>query len=278
MDPPVTFGRVIPHAVQGARGRRWGWWYYAVYRVSSMRAYWPSIVGYGVVVPVLYLLAMGLGLGTLVDAHAGSVEGVAYLAFVGPSLLVTSAVMEVSGEFTYGVMDNFKWRKVYYGVIATPAGPGQIAIGELVAVSARLAAQSGAFWVILVVSGSTTPGWSVLTVPIAVLAAMSFGAPLIAFTATRERDDFSFSFIQRFLVMPMFLFAGTFFPLASMPAYLQWIGWISPMWHGTQLARAVCFGLPLSGGQVVVHVAFLTVLTGVGTALAIVQFRRRLTR
>jgi lipooligosaccharide transport system permease protein len=117
-----------------------------------------------------------------------------------------------------------------------------------------------------------------LTVPIAILAAIAFGAPLMAFSATREREDFTFSFIQRFIVMPMFLFAGTFFPLESMPSFLQWIGWISPMWHGSQLARAASFGLPLPGWQIAGHLVFLMTLAGVGLALAVLQFRRRLTR
>ena len=100
----------------------------------------------------------------------------------------------------------------------------------------------------------------------------------MAFSATRERDDFSFSFIMRFIMMPMFLFAGTFFPLESMPTYLQWIGWISPMWHGTQLARAASFSMPLTGYQIAMHCGFLLTLIAVGVWLGIVQFRRRLTR
>jgi lipooligosaccharide transport system permease protein len=84
--------------------------------------------------------------------------------------------------------------------------------------------------------------------------------------------------IQRFVVMPMFLFAGTFYPLESMPVYLQWIGWISPMWHGTQLARFVSFGLPLPGWQVAGHVLFLLAVLAVGTWLGVRNFIARLAR
>jgi len=277
-DDSAAYIGVIPHAVQASRARRWGWWYYAEYRIRTMRAYWQMVVGYGVLSPVLYLLAMGLGLGTLVDAHTGGVQGVGYLAFIGPSLLVTSQVMESVGECTYSIMDYFVWHRVYFGVAATPMTPQLIVGGEVTAVSLRMAVQSVLFWLILVVSGNTASGWSWLMVPIAVLAAMSFGVPLMAFSATREREDFSFSFIQRFIVMPMFLFAGTFFPLESMPRYLQWIGWISPMWHGTELARAVSFGMPLTTPAIVVHVGFLVGLLVLGWVLAVRAFRRRLTR
>ena len=274
----VSFGRALPHSVQAAHVRRWGWWYYAEYRIRSMRSYWHVIAGWGIGTPVLYLLAMGLGLGALIGAHTGTVEGVPYLTFVGPSLLVTSLVMECVSEFTYTVMGNFTWHRIYYGVSATAISPRMIAAGELVAVSLRMTAQAAIFWLILVISGNAPSLWSWLMIPIGVLASMSFGAPLMAFSATRQRDDFSFSFIERFIVMPMFLFAGTFFPLQLMPSYLQWIGWISPMWHGTQLARAVAFGLPLSGVAVAGHMMFLVALTAVGAWLGVVQFRRRLTR
>ena len=274
----LTFGNIVPHETMGLRGRHWGWWYYAEYRIRSMRAYWPVLAAYGVLVPVLYLLAMGLGLGTLVDSHTGNVAGVGYLMFVGPSLLVTTVVMECVSEFTYTVMGNFTWHRIYYGVAATPVSPTMIALGELFAVAARMTAQGAVFTLILLVSGNTSSPWAWLMIPIGTLSAMSFGAPLLAFSATRERDDFSFSFIERFVVMPMFLFAGTFFPLESMPRYLQWIGWISPMWHGTQLARAASFSLPLSWPAILAHLGFLVVTTSVGTWFAIRQFRRRLTR
>jgi lipooligosaccharide transport system permease protein len=274
----VSFDSAVDHARLAQHARRWGWVAYARYRVRAMRAYWQSMVGNGVILPILYLLAMGLGLGTLVDRHAGGVASVDYLVFVAPALLVSSLVMECTGEFTYAVMGNFEWHRIYFGVAATPVSPGQIAVGELAAVAGRLAAQGTAFYLILLVSGSTAAPWSWLMIPIGVLAALSFGAPLMAFSATREHDDASFAVVQRVIVMPMFLFAGTFFPLESLPLGLQWIGWASPMWHGTQLARAVSFGLPLSGWQVVAHLGFLVLLAGVGTRLAIAQYRRRLSR
>jgi len=274
----LTFEKAPPHAVQARRAKRWGWWYYTEYRMRTMREYWQIIAGYGILMPVLYLLAMGLGLGSLVDSNTGGVQGVGYLMFVGPSLLVTSLVMESIGEGTYTIMDYFTWHRIYFGVASTPMTPKLIVAGEISAISLRMTLQAVLFWGILVVSGSTASGWSWLMIPIGVLAAMSFGAPLMAFSATRERDDFSFSFIQRFIMMPMFLFAGTFFPLEFMPGYLQWIGWISPMWHGTELARAVSFGAPLSAGEVVMHTGFLVALFAIGWVLAVAQYTRRLKR
>jgi len=271
-------GRVLPAAAQAARVRRFGWWLYAERRVYQMKAYWTSVVGFGVLTPVFYLIAMGIGLGSLVDANAGGINGVSYLQFVAPGLLVSSVVMESVAEMTFPILSGFKWYRLYFGTQATPVTPTQIALGETVAVGLRMTAQALLFWLVLLAFGASSDPRSWLMVPIAAVASLTFGVPLMAYAATLEDEGFQFSFIQRFIVMPMFLFAGTFYPLESMPVYLQWIGWISPMWHGTQLARAVSFGMPLSGEQVVLHVAFLLVPLGLGLWVAVRNFERRLTK
>ncbi len=271
-------GRALPSSAQSDRVRRWGWWYQAEWRLLGMRAYWTTIVGWAVLTPVLYLIAMGLGLGHLVDSASGGIAGVPYLTFIAPGLLVSTVVMSASNEMSFPVMDGFKWSKLYFARSSTPASPAQVALGELVAVGIRGVAEATVFWLVLVAFGATDPAWSWLMVPVAALAGMSFGAPLMAYSATLEEEGFQFAMIQRFIVMPMFLFAGTFYPLETMPVYLQWIGWLSPMWHGTQVARWLSFGMPLGGWQIVGHIAFLALVAGVGVAVALRNFGRRLAR
>lgn len=271
-------GRALGSARQAQNVHRWGWWYQAEWRLLGMKAYWTSILGSAVLTPLLYVLAMGIGLGALVDSSSGGVEGVPYLTFVAPGLLVATVVMSSVNELTFPVMGGFKWQKLYFARAATAATPSQVAVGELLAVGVRMVAEAALFWVVLVALGAVDPRWSWLMIGIAALAGMAFGAPLASYSATLEDEGFEFSMIQRFVVMPMFLFAGTFYPLASMPLYLQWIGWISPMWHGTQLARAVAFGLPLTNGEVAMHLGFLVILLAVGIALTVRNFTRRLNR
>lgn len=268
-------GRVLDAAQQAQRARRWGWWYQAEWRLISMKAYWTSAIGSSLLTPVLYLIAMGVGLGTLVDAGSGGVAGVPYLTFVAPGLLVSTVVMSAGSEMTFPVMDGFKWSKLYFARSSTAASPLQVAVGEVIAVGIRFLVEAVVFWAILVAAGVVGFGsWPMI--PVAALAAMALGTPLMAYAATLENEGYQFSMVQRFVIAPMFLFAGTFFPLESMPIYLQWIGWISPMWHGTQIARLLAFGLPVSGFMVVVHLAVLVVLTLGGTALAARFFTRRL--
>lgn len=270
-------GRALPADLQARNVRRWGWWYQAEWRLRNMRAYWSAMLGASVLTPLVYVLAMGLGLGTLVDASAGGVDGMPYLTFVGPGLLISTVVMSAVEEMTYPVMEGFKWRKLYWARATSPGSATQVALGELTAVTIRLLAQGLAFWLVLLAFGVAGPGsWPMVVV--GALAGMAFGAPVMAFAATREDEGNSFSLIQRFVVMPMFLFAGTFFPLDSMPWYLQWIGWISPMWHGNQVARVFAYGLPLPAWQIAGHVAFLAVLCAAGAALGVRTFVRRLGR
>jgi lipooligosaccharide transport system permease protein len=271
-------GRVPEHTLMAQRAARFGTWYYAETVLRGMRAYFWPILFYAVGQPVLYMVAMGIGLGQLVGSGVGTVEGVDYLTFVAPALLVSTIVMSASAEMTYPVMAGFKWRRLYQGPLASALRPSQVALGHLLAVVIRFLVQSVIFWLIMVAFGAAPNGWttSVLVVPVGVLAATAFGAPLQAYAATLRDEGFQFSFIQRFVVMPMFLFAGTFFPLSAMPAYLHWIGWISPVWHGTQLARVASYGADVPPAMIAGHVGFLAALTLLGILWAVRVYTRRL--
>ncbi len=254
----------------------WGSWYYALNRLRGMRSYVTSILLSAIAEPLLYMTAMGIGLGALVDAQNGDVDGVPYLLFVAPALLVASLVSSVGSEMSYPVMDGFKWGRNYYAPAATAITPAQIANGHFIAVMLRFAAQATGFWLVMLAFGAISIDWSVLVIPIGVLSAAAFGAPLQAYAATLEDEGFQFAFIERFIVMPMFLFAGTFFPLGAMPIYLQWVGWISPVWHGTQLARITAYGAVEPAWLIAVHLLFLIGCTVLGLRWAHAVYTRRL--
>lgn len=269
-------GRVPAPEVMAARARRWGWWYFVEYWLVASKAWMVSVLVYAVGVPLLYLVALGLGLGTLVDQGVGTVDGASYLVFVAPALMISTIVMSVSGELTYPVMGGFKWQRTYYGPHATPLTPAQIALGQFGGVMLRFVVQAVIFWLIMLAFGAAPSGWSWLTVPIAVLTAAAFGGPLQAYAASLENEGYQFAFVQRFVVMPMFLFAGTFFPLSSMPGYLQWIGWISPIWHGTELARQASYGASVPMWLTVVHLVVLIAMALIGVWAGRRVYTRRL--
>jgi lipooligosaccharide transport system permease protein len=274
--------RLAAHApeVSAARARRWGSFYFAEHVLRSMRAYLVTIVVTSVGNPLLYLFSMGVGLASIVDRSAGGAHaafgGVGYLAFAAPALLVSSAVMTSANEMMFPVMDGFKWRRFYYGPHVTPLVPGQLAAGHIMAVGVRLTLQCLVFFLIMLAFGAAPGPWAWLLVPIGVFAGMAFGAPLMAYSAHIESENFQFSMIQRFIVMPLFLFSGTFYPLATMPAGMQWIGWISPLWHGNELGRMASYGLSEPGWLVAVHVLYLGALGAVGIWWARRNYTKRM--
>jgi lipooligosaccharide transport system permease protein len=263
----------IDHAALAARTRRWGWWHFARYRQTAEIPFLATTLATAAGNPVLYLSAMGIGLGALVQQD---VAGVSYLHFVAPALLVSTVATTGAGWGTWPMMSGFKWQRYYISAAATPIAPAQIPVGETVALAMRLLLQAAVFWVLGLPFGAWLGPWSWLTVPVAALAGLAMFAPLMSYSATLTEEGLEFNFINRLIVMPMFLFAGTFFPLESMPVYLRWIGWVSPMWHGTQLSRVASFGMPYPAWGVLGHLAVLVAFIAVGLVASRRVFRRRL--
>ena len=264
-------------AVSAARARRWGAFYYAEQVLRVMKGYGWTIVMYGVGQPVAYLFAMGVGLATLVDTNStAAFGGVSYLAFIAPALLISAAVMTAANEFTFPVLDGFKWRRVYYGPHASPLTPEQIAAGQIIAVTVRFVLQAAIYFGVVALFGASPGAWGWVSILVATLAGLSFGLPLMAYAATIKNDRGQFAMVMRFIVMPLFLFSGTFFPLDTLPLAVRWIGWISPIWHGTELGRVFSYGYQEAPLLTVVHVVFLLGLAVLGWVLTRRQFAKRM--
>lgn len=245
------------------RPRRFGAWYVAEHRFRVMRSYLQTLVVTGFGNPLVYLFAMGVGLGSLISANTGpdAIDGVSYLAFVAPALLCTAAVTVASEEFTYPIMLGFKWNPTFFGINASPIAPGQIIDGVVISVIARLLGTSVVYYAFMLLFGAVPGPWGWVTVVVATLAGLAFGAPVMAYVATLEQDTGQIAMLMRFVLLPMTLFSGTFFPLTNMPEYLQWIGWISPLWHATELSRVFAYGMEEPLWLTLVHVVYLVALT-----------------
>jgi len=109
-----------------------------------------------------------------------------------------------------------------------------------------------------------------------IFAGMSFGAIMLMTASFVKRDDGVFAIIGRFIVTPMFMFSGTYYPLTNLPIYLQWVGWLSPVWHTTDLGRAISYGHDVEPWLLVVHVGYLFLMMAIGLSIASWQFKRRL--
>lgn len=252
--------------------------YVTEHMVRAMRAYgWTIIVG-ALGQPIVYLLGLVIGLAALIDApiRLGEIE-VSYLVFVAPALLMSATIAVATEEFTYPVMAGFKWRLYFYGFSASPLSPQQITTGVILGASARMAVVAVAYGGLLYVFGAVPSGAiGLLAIPVALLAGLAFGVPLMAYAASIRDDKGQFALVQRFLFMPMFLFSGTFYPLATLPIWLQWIGWVSPLWHAAEVGRMLTFGHHIAPGMLAVHLGYLALLTVIGLVIARRLFVKRL--
>jgi len=228
----------------GVKPRRYGSWYVAEHRLRAMRSYARTIIATSIGNPLMYLFALGVGLAKLVDQNIGE-HGttVSYLAFVAPALLATAAVTVAAEECTYPVLMGFKWNPIFFGMNAAPITGNQIVNGMVISILARIVPTVGIYFVFMLVFGAVPSPWGVLDILVASFAGISVGLVIMAYTATITEDKGQMAMIMRFGITPMFLFSGTFFPLTQLPIYLQWIGWISPLWHGTELGRVFSYGL-----------------------------------
>ena len=264
-----------PAAVPAA-GRTWS---FAVrelrFWLTDYRRTWRGSVISSVLGPVLYLGAMGAGLGSLVNRHsAASLGGVTYLAFISPGLLAATAMQTAFGEGMYPVLGSVKWVSNYFAAAASPLRPADVFRGHLMFVALRLTMNCGIFLAVIAAFGAARSPLIIFSLPVAVLTGMAFAPALMAWSVTRS-TDVSFSVLMRFVMVPLFLFSGTFFPISQLPGWLQPVAYVTPLWHGVELCRALALGTADAGGAAV-HVGYLLVLALAGSAAAQLTYRKRL--
>ena len=257
------------------------------YQALAFRRHWRSTIIASAVAPLLYLLALGLGIGALVDRGVGPATiGTTYLAFLAPALLAVAGMQIAAGEAMFPVLGGFKWTRAFFAMHGAPLTPGQISSALIIWLWFRVAASSLVFLLLTACFGAFKTPLALLVVPIAAYGAVAFAAPIVAFSASQEEGAGSFSVITRFGIAPMILFSGTFYDISRLPRWAGVLAWISPLWHVTELCRAVALGpLGLSSGlgamtwsRALVHIGYLTLWLVVGVLLARWTFRVRLTR
>lgn len=235
---------------------------------------WRGLVFSAFLSPVLFLVAMGIGLGDLVDEQSGTVDGLEYLVFVAPGLLVASGVQVAAGESLWPVLAGVKWIRHYEAIVATAITAGELFGGFVLWAALRTVLTGSAFLLVAAALGAIPSAWGVLAVPAGALCAAAFAAPLGAFSATQD-TDMTFPVVMRLGVLPLFLFSGTFFPISELPDALEPLAVLSPLWHGVELARAATTGT-FDGPAIVLHVAFLAACVAAGLWWGRRTFTRRL--
>lgn len=249
--------------------RSLGYWVYQYKRT------WRGSIVSTVLFPVLFLASMGLGLGSLVDSSASrGVDGLPYLVFLAPGLLAATAMQTGVGESTYPVAGSIKWVRTYHAMLATPIGVLEVLFGHLFYIALRVLLGSAVFLGVMALFGAVRSPLALLVLPAAVLTGMAFSTPVVAFAGSTDSDA-GFAAIQRFVVTPLFLFGGVFFPVAQLPLVLELVAYATPLWHGVALCRGLALGTATTPG-LLLHVVYLLVWIAGGTWLAAISFRRRL--
>jgi lipooligosaccharide transport system permease protein len=238
------------------------------------RRTWKGSIFASFVSPVLFLGAMGFGLGSLIArGPSRTVEGVSYLAFLAPGLLAATAMQSAWGETTYPILARIQWLRTYEGMLATPIGVLDVLAGEFSWLALRLALGSCAFFLVMLLFGTVHSGVALLAIVVAVLTGLAFGAPILAFTAS-QRKDTGFPFIGRFVITPLFLLGGVFFPIHQLPQLVQAVAWLTPLAHGVALARGLSIGQAPPSSWI--HLAVLLAYAATGMVVARVTLKRRL--
>ncbi len=230
-------------------------------------------------IPILFLTAMGLGLGGYVDANPDpSLAGLTYLQFLAPGLLAATVMQAGSFEAAFPILGGLQWNKIFHAMFATPIRPRDIALGNILWISIRLTMVAAVFAVVVVLFGAARSPLIVLAIPVAVLTGLAFVTPIMAFTATQRKPD-RFAAMFRFGITPLFLFSGTFYPVESLPDVLRPIAWLSPLWHGVDVCRALMLGtIDRDPVLAAIHIVILLAITAAGAIVAFRTFENRLVK
>jgi len=245
--------------------------YVLEYYLVNYKRTWRGSALSSLVIPLLTMIGFGLGVGAYV--HQG-VDGVAYLDWIVPGLIASTAVQSAIGEATWPVLGNFEWLKVYFAQAAAPLRVADILGGHLAFMVFRVLTSAGVFLVIAACFGAVHSWWAPLTLLAAVLAAIAVAAPTAAYSASVRTDSY-LAILLRFAVLPMSLFSGVFFPVESLPVLLRWVAWVLPLSHGVELSRDATLGRA-PGWAGLFHTAYLLAWCAGGWWIAHSRFRRRL--
>ncbi|MEP6481051.1 MAG: ABC transporter permease, partial [Rhodoglobus sp.] len=163
------------------------------------------------------------------------------------------------------------------GMNASPITGRQIVNGIMLFVGIRMLVTTGIYFAVMVLFGAVHSPWAALTIPAGMLAGFAF-SPVAAYAATIQEDRGQFAIVQRLIIVPLTLFSGTVFPLTQLPIYLQWIGWLSPLWHASELGRQFVYGPTEPIWLTIGHVVYLVALGTLGWQLCVRNVTKRLNK
>ncbi|WP_104127383.1 ABC transporter permease [Cryobacterium sp. Y57] len=215
----------------------------------------------GFVEPIFYLLSMGLGLGALIgQVQTADGTQMSYAAFIAPALLAVAAMNGAIYDSTWNVFFKMQFAKLYEGMLSTSLGPLDVALGEISLALLRGLLYATGFLLVMQVLGLNLSWWALLALPAVVLIAFGFasiGMAVTSYMKTFQQMDWI-----NFVLLPMFLFSATFYPLSVYPQGVQYVIQALPLWHGVDLVRGLTTGQIEPG--MLWHVLYYAVMIVIG--------------
>lgn len=245
-----------------------------LHQLRRTRRSWGSSLAAGLASPTLFLFAIGAGLGSQIDDAELATLGVdSYVNYIGPGVLVVTAMQVAANESLWPTMGLLRWGGVYKAILATPITSAELGVAHVMWLGFRAFVAGASFLLVLALAGAIGSWLGIFCAGVAVLVAWAHAAPLVALTVGLEQENI-FPMISRVVIFPLFLFSGAFFPVEDMPSAIGAFAKITPSWHGVELARHLAVGEP--GQADIVHVAYLVIVCAVGFFLVQRQFRKHL--
>ncbi|WP_226913276.1 ABC transporter permease [Gephyromycinifex aptenodytis] len=247
------------------------------YHWTRLRRTWKGSVVTAILNPLLYVAAMGLVLGSYIDAAGSGPPGAAsYLHFIAAGLLAGQAMTIAIGDATYPIYGAITWDKTFWSMVATPLRVVDIVTAALAAILLRVALSCAIFMLTLAPFGlyANLPG-ALLAFGVQLLLGWAFAALVCAYSVWTPSEA-GFSIIFRVVLVPLYLFSGAFFPISNLGPVLERLAMFSPLWHAIELTRALMLGTPLAPGAALLHVGVLLGLGVLGWWLSVRLLSRRL--
>jgi lipooligosaccharide transport system permease protein len=242
---------------------------------AQYRRVWRGTVVSSIVTPVVYLLALGVGMSKFVRTPLSfNGESYDYLELVAPGLLAATAMQIAAFEASWPVLSAIKWSRQYHAMLAAPLRVKDLVTGHQAFIAIRIFVTVSVYLVAITAFGAVRSPLAILAIPVATLTGMCFAATIAAWGAYTESDA-SFVAIFRFAILPLFLFSGTFFPVASMPVPFRVVAYATPLYHGTDLCRQLTLGQVVSS-VAAADLVFLLAWTVCAMTVAVITYRRRL--
>lgn len=230
---------------------------------------WLANIMFNFIEPLLYLGALGFGLGVFVK----DIDGLPYINWVAPGLIASSAMWATASECTYDSFMRMKFQKTYHAIIATPINLDEVIVGEMLFGTFKSVLYGGVIMLVLLALGLIPSLWALLVLPVLVLAGLAIAEMAITWTGLVPNME-SFSYFFTLIITPMFLFSGVFFPLEGLPAFVQALAWFMPLYHVVELTRSLVLGRVNS--DLLYHVLWLVAFIVLIFKLPLYLMRRRL--